>query len=149
MRLVAFRVRREIKAYPASDEALSFLGSELDEVWWDESRMSLQPRKVRLVDRPIAVFLGCPISVPEDSPRVTRPLEADRADLVSVRGIQRALHLLGYLEREPDGVLDGPTREAIGTFQADADAALVVDYVVGPKTRAALRDALRALELGE
>lgn len=68
---------------------------------------------------------------------------------MSVRGYGRALQLRAYLEKEPDGILDQRTREAAGTFQADDDTAPVVDYTTNSNPRAAMRDALRALELGE
>ena len=150
MRLMAFRAVRSRDTYPpASHPGPHFRGLELDEAWWNERSGRAEFRPVRLVGRPVTVFLGTPVAVPEDGPRITRPLECESLDLAKVRNVQRALKQLGYLEPEPTGTLDPETREAIATFQADADTSLVVDGRPGPKTQGALREALRALELGD
>ncbi len=146
--LMAFRAITSQTTYHAL-AGPRFCGLRLDEAWWDEARGRPSFREVRLVGRRVTVFLGTPVAVPEDGPRITVPLACERIDLRDVRNVQRALGQLGYRERAPDGVLDDETRESIATFQADADTALRVDGVAGPKTRACLQDALRSLELGE
>lgn len=71
---------------------------------------------------------------------VTTPDEGELPDLSSVRGVQTALVRLGFDPGPVDGKPGPKTTAAVKAFQASRG--LTADGVVGPKTRAALEEAL-------
>jgi hypothetical protein len=83
--------------------------------------------------------------VPDDFDAAARPAPQPPPvhALVTTREIQGALARLGYDPGPVDGMWGSRTRAAVKAFQADAG--LIADGIVGPKTRARLRDRLAQL----
>lgn len=70
--------------------------------------------------------------------------EPDTFDLTTTIGIQRALVAIGFNPGPIDGIPGVQTRAAVRAFQATAK--LVIDAVVGPKTKAAMQAQLDELD---